>query len=163
MESKGLSRIFSNTTVQKHQFFGTQLSLWSNSHILYMTIGKTTALTRWIFFSIRGKKKTTHCPQLVESAKAEARPEQLTAGLDLDHQRVWESTAGPGARGPWILGACPSLLAWHVCSHSSPSAHWRARKHRQEKELQAWHHLPLSFRVTVFRVNGWLIWGSNSH
>ena len=31
--SKGLSRVFSNTTVQKHQFFGTQLSLWSNSNI----------------------------------------------------------------------------------------------------------------------------------
>jgi len=31
--SQGLSRVFSNTTVQKHQFFGTQLSLWSNSHI----------------------------------------------------------------------------------------------------------------------------------
>ena len=30
---KGLSGVFSNTTVQKHQFFGTQLSLWSNSHI----------------------------------------------------------------------------------------------------------------------------------
>ena len=31
---KGLSRVFSNTTVQKHQcFFSTQLSLWSNSHI----------------------------------------------------------------------------------------------------------------------------------
>ena len=30
--SKGL-RVFSNTTVQNHQFFGTQLSLWSNSHI----------------------------------------------------------------------------------------------------------------------------------
>jgi len=29
--SKGLSRVFSNTIVQKHQFFGTQLSLWSNS------------------------------------------------------------------------------------------------------------------------------------
>ena len=29
----GLSRVFSNTTVQKHQFFGTQLSLYSNSHI----------------------------------------------------------------------------------------------------------------------------------
>ena len=26
-------RAFSNTTVQKHQFFGTQLSLWSNSHV----------------------------------------------------------------------------------------------------------------------------------
>ena len=31
--SKGLSRVFSNTTVQKHQFFGTQLSLYSNAHI----------------------------------------------------------------------------------------------------------------------------------
>ena len=31
--SKGLSRVFFNTTIQKHQFFGTQLSLWSNSHI----------------------------------------------------------------------------------------------------------------------------------
>ena len=33
LQSKGLSRVFSNTTVQKHQFFGAQLSLWSSSHI----------------------------------------------------------------------------------------------------------------------------------
>ena len=33
LQSKGLSRVFSNTTVHKHQFFGTQLSLLSNSHI----------------------------------------------------------------------------------------------------------------------------------
>ena len=33
LQSKGLSRAFSNTTVQKHQFFGTQPSSWSNSHI----------------------------------------------------------------------------------------------------------------------------------
>ena len=39
LQSKGLSRVFSNTTVQKHQFFSTQLSLWSNSHP-YMTTGK---------------------------------------------------------------------------------------------------------------------------
>ena len=31
--SKGLSRVFSNTTIQKHQFFSAQLSLWLNSHI----------------------------------------------------------------------------------------------------------------------------------
>ena len=31
--SKGLSRVFFSTTVQKHQFFNTQLSLYSNSHI----------------------------------------------------------------------------------------------------------------------------------
>ena len=31
--SKGLLRVFSSTTVQKHQFLGAQPSLWSNSHI----------------------------------------------------------------------------------------------------------------------------------
>ena len=33
LQSKGLSRVFSNTTVQKHKFFGSQLSSQSNSHI----------------------------------------------------------------------------------------------------------------------------------
>ena len=35
LQSKGLSRVFSSTTVQKHQFFGAQPSLWSYSHILH--------------------------------------------------------------------------------------------------------------------------------
>ena len=33
LQSKGLSRVFSNTTIPKHLFFSAQLSLWSNSHI----------------------------------------------------------------------------------------------------------------------------------
>ena len=33
LQSKGFSRVFSNTTVQKHQFFSAQPSLWSGSHI----------------------------------------------------------------------------------------------------------------------------------
>ena len=33
LQSKGLSRVFSNTTVQKHQFFSAQPFLWSSSHI----------------------------------------------------------------------------------------------------------------------------------
>ena len=33
LQSKGLSRVFTNTTVQKHQFFGARLSSQSNSHI----------------------------------------------------------------------------------------------------------------------------------
>ena len=33
LQSKGLSRVFCNTTVQKHQLLSTQLSLYSNSHI----------------------------------------------------------------------------------------------------------------------------------
>ena len=42
LQSKGISRVSSNTTVQKHQFFGAL------SHS-YMTTGKTIALTRWTF------------------------------------------------------------------------------------------------------------------
>ena len=71
LHSKGLSRVFSNTTVQKHQFFSAQLSL-QLSHP-YMTTGKTTVLTRqslqnWyfkkilhvIYSSINGKTKSNH-------------------------------------------------------------------------------------------------------
>ena len=48
LQTKGLWRVFSNTTVQKHQFFSTQLSLWSNCHP-YITTGKTITLTRQTF------------------------------------------------------------------------------------------------------------------
>ena len=44
LQFKGLSRVFCNIIVQKHQFFSVQPSLWSNSH-LYMTTRKTIALT----------------------------------------------------------------------------------------------------------------------
>ena len=43
------SQVFSNTTVQKHQFFDAQLSLWSNSHIHTWLMEKSIALTRWTF------------------------------------------------------------------------------------------------------------------
>ena len=49
LQSMGLSRVFSNTTVQKHQFFGTQPSLWSNSHIHIWPLEKTIALTLCTF------------------------------------------------------------------------------------------------------------------
>ena len=45
LQSKGLSRVFSNTIVQKHQVFGTPFFLVQLSHP-YMTAGKATALTR---------------------------------------------------------------------------------------------------------------------
>ena len=51
LQSKGLSRVFSDTTVQKHQFFSAQPSLLSNSHIHTWLImyGKTKALLRHPF------------------------------------------------------------------------------------------------------------------
>ena len=48
LKFKGLSRVFSNTIVQRHQFFSVQLSLWYNSHI-HTWLEKTIALTRWTF------------------------------------------------------------------------------------------------------------------
>ena len=45
LQSKGLSRVFSNTKVQRHQFFGAQLSLWSNS-LIHTWLLETVALTR---------------------------------------------------------------------------------------------------------------------
>ena len=47
--SKGLSRVFSSTTVWKYQFFGIQPSLWSLSHICTWQLRKT--LTRWTFLA----------------------------------------------------------------------------------------------------------------
>ena len=49
LQSKGLSRVFSNTTVQKHQFFGARLSSQSNTHIHTWSLEKTIALTRQTF------------------------------------------------------------------------------------------------------------------
>ena len=46
LQSKGLSRVFSNTTVQKHQFSAFFIVQLSHP---YMTTGKTIALTRWTF------------------------------------------------------------------------------------------------------------------
>ena len=45
---KGLSRVFSSTTVQKRQFFGAQSFIVQLSH-QYMTTGRSIALTVWIF------------------------------------------------------------------------------------------------------------------
>ena len=40
LQSKGRSRVFYSTTIWKHQFFGAQLSLWTNSHICIWLLGK---------------------------------------------------------------------------------------------------------------------------
>ena len=51
LQSKGLSRVFFNTTIQKHQFFMFSLLFMVQLSHLYMTNGKTTALTRQTFVS----------------------------------------------------------------------------------------------------------------
>ena len=56
LQSKGLSSVFSNTMVQKHQFFGAIFFIFQLSHP-YMTTGKTVALTSWTFI---GKVMSLH-------------------------------------------------------------------------------------------------------
>ena len=57
--SKGLSRVFTSTTVWKHQFFGAQPSLWSNSHIHTWLLEKPQPWlyrplsSKWFYFLIR--------------------------------------------------------------------------------------------------------------
>ena len=51
LQSKGLIRVFSNTTVRNDQFFCAQLSLWSNSYIHTRLLEKNIALTIWTFVS----------------------------------------------------------------------------------------------------------------
>ena len=50
LQSKGLLRVFSSTTVWKHQFFRVQTSLWSNSHIHTWLLEKAV-LTKWTILS----------------------------------------------------------------------------------------------------------------
>ena len=55
LQSKGLSRVFSNTTVQKHQFFGAQLSLQSTSHIHTWMYGLLEKPLPWLDRPFVGK------------------------------------------------------------------------------------------------------------
>ena len=52
LQSKGLSRVFSSTTIWKHQFFGAQPSLWSNSHIHTWLQEKPWL---WLYWSLLAK------------------------------------------------------------------------------------------------------------
>ena len=52
LQSKGLSRVFSSTTVQEHQFFSAQPSLWSNSHIHKWLLEKPQL---WLYRSLSAK------------------------------------------------------------------------------------------------------------
>ena len=71
LQSKGLSRVFSNTTVQKHQFFNAQLSSQFNSHIHTWLLKKTIALTRrtfvrkvmFLFFNMLSRLVITFLPR----------------------------------------------------------------------------------------------------
>ena len=114
LQSNGLSRVFFNTTVRKHQFFGTQLSLRSN-----VTTGKTVALTIWTFvgkvmsllfktlswFGNPGKTQVRlHC------SSAQKLPKSVKS-LD-PHSGPWDRTHHTSHHH---LSLTQQLAHWHCC------------------------------------------------
>ena len=108
--SKRLSRLFFSTTLQKHQFFSTQPSLWSNSHIHTWLLEKTTALTRWTF--------------LVDQTVKNLPAMQETWVLSL----VWEDALEED------MATHPSILAWRIPMDRGA---WRATVYGVSKS-QTW-------------------------
>ena len=62
LRSKGFSRVFSDTTVQKHQFLGTQPCLWSNSHP-YSSVQLLSHV--WLFVTPWTAAHRLPCPSLI--------------------------------------------------------------------------------------------------
>ena len=109
LQSKGLSRVFSNTTVQKHQFFGAQLSSQSNSHIHTWLLKKTTALTRrtlvgkemsLLLNMLSSSTLATSCEELTHWKRLWCW-EGLGAGEEGDDQG-WDGWMASLTRGTWV-------------------------------------------------------------
>ena len=88
LQSKGHSRVFSNTTVQNHQFFGSQLSSQSNSHIHTWPLGKTIALSG-VLPAFRGKVSCSALAQASTCTSSRSSPNQLPKGSLLYPQSLW--------------------------------------------------------------------------
>ena len=65
LQSKGLSRVFSNTTVQKPQFFSAQPSLWSNSYIHKTTTTVCVCIKHLYMLHVYGEKVLKHSKRRV--------------------------------------------------------------------------------------------------
>ena len=96
MQSKGLSRVFSNTTVQKHQFFGAQPSSQSNSHIHETQAGIKIAGRN--INNLRYSDDITLMAESEEELKCllkKVKEESEKVGLKLNVQKMKIMTSGP--------------------------------------------------------------------
>ena len=80
LQSKGLSRVFSSTIVQKHQFFSTQPSLWSNSHISTLCDPTTgvgsLSLLQGIFPTQESNSGLPYCRQILYQLSHKGCPQE---------------------------------------------------------------------------------------
>ena len=89
LQFKGLSRVFSSTTVWKHQFFSAQPSLWSNS-LIHTWLLEKLSLTRWTFV---GKVKSLSRVRLLETSWTAAY--QAPPSVGFSRQEYWSGVPLP--------------------------------------------------------------------
>ena len=98
--SKGLSKVFSSTTIWKHQFFGAQPSLWSNSHICTRLLEKTIALTIQTFVgkvtSLLLNTLSRFAPFLPRSKRLLISWLQSQSAVILEPDKMWSTGEGNG-------------------------------------------------------------------
>ena len=112
--SKGLSRVISSTTVQKHQFFGAQPSLWSSSHVHTCSVGywpHTKLMLCWWPSSPILQGPTHPCPDTLTSGPWTWTPRSssLNSGLLPCHWEV-RSLQFPQALSLWPGSGYDSCL-----------------------------------------------------
>ena len=165
LQSKGLSRAFSNTTVQKHHFFGIPLSLWPNSHP-HMTIGKTIALARQTFvgkvmfllFNMLSRFVVAFLPRSKVKVKAAQLCPTLCDPMDCPWNSPGQNTGvgslclGTQGLNPglpycgWILyqlnhKGSPRTLEWVACPFSRGSSqprNWTRVSHIAGRNFSNW-------------------------
>ena len=112
LQSKGLSRAFSNTIVQKHQFFSTQLSFMVQLSYPYTTTRKTITLTRWtfvvkvmsqLFNMLSGFIMASLVAQRVKNLPAVQETQFRSLGWEDPQRRKWQPTPVflPGKSHGW--------------------------------------------------------------
>ena len=97
LQSKGLSRVFSSTIVQKHQFFGSHPSLLSNTHICTWLL-ETTFLTIWNFFQ--------------QSSVSRNRGLSLLTKFHLVKDMVWDHGISKTELLNWLMSL---ILLCYIC------------------------------------------------
>ena len=142
LQSKGLSRVFSNTTVQKHQFFGTQPFFVVQLSLPYMTTGKTVALTIWTFAGIvmsllfntlsrlviafLPRSKHLFISWLLSPSAVILEPKKIkSVSVSIVSSSICHEVLGPGAMIPiWPMGITLFLLQWVSNTVTSNSFGW---------------------------------------
>ena len=135
--SKGLLRVFSSTTVLKHQFFGTQPSLWSNSHIHTWLLEKAIKCTSKLTW--KSARLYLRIFPISHFGPTCSRNSFLPKDVEenYNHSLTWAHTSGSNVR---IMGLTVSFLVtlqrWTQCHRSSPlpltSMGWPQRISRQK-------------------------------